>query len=981
MEKCKALGRDAVALTDHGSLGGLAEFHKAAHKAGVKPILGCEFYHDKGGENCHLVLLARNRKGYDNLVRLNNLAQDHFYKKPRITDEMLRDHGGGLIALTACIQGYMAKSVLAGAPDWEWFEHLQGWVDFAFLEVQNHGITEEQIVRSAYLRAGKRAVGTTDAHYLEASNERAHGVGLAVAMNKKEGEFTFNGTGYHVRPDSEIDLAPDALEMTYEVAKLVDDYDIGHESWQLPAVKVDQELEKMELEARLYDYLIKRYGFENVDVDVDGTMEEYGKRLAYEFEVISKNGFLPYFKIVADICQYVDGLGHLRGWGRGSAAGSLVAFLYRITKIDPIEWGLYFERFLNPDRITPPDIDLDFQPEDREPVIEYMRQKYGRVYQIGTYTTLGPKEVILSCSRAMGVQTELSNFVPVEAPVPPISELIGREAFARQVKLEGNEEFVSICMALEGLPRNRSAHASGVVIDEAGELPYQVSRTGTNAGLPVTSYDMYSLEDLKYTKIDVLGVNMLAMIDRACKAARVKVDDFPLNDARTFELFNSGFTLGAFQFETHSFSRIIKDLHPDSFDELVDLNTLGRPGCLESGMTEEYVERKWGRRPVAPIHPKLKGSSKHLGLPLFQEQMMEISRELAGFTMSEADTLRKAIGKKQKELFEQLHQKFVDGCLSHSGVPAPEAEEVWAALEKSARYTWNLSHAVCYTLISYWTMYLAAHHPAEFFCELINGAGDAARRRVLLSECKRRGIPVQHPLINDAGREPRALNGGIVLGLSGIKFVGDKSLEAILKARESGPFTSVEDVKARSKVNSRVMEFLTKAGCFPNTHVPTRDDEIEALGYSVSGRVIDTGFLRYVDSACEVVDVKAITTKKKGEPMCFLSAEFHDGVRSVTVFPRQYKNYKDLFVPGAVLGVILNEDILEAVYDPDDVSGYFVEIPEGKADEFLCFYPSLVGEPNVYAGSYGLARVNLTREVLDFIDREFGVVSMGRLNR
>jgi DNA polymerase-3 subunit alpha len=501
MEKCKALGREAVALTDHGAMGGLVEFHKAAAKAGIKALLGVEFYHEKGGANCHLVLLARSREGYDNLVRLNNLSQGNFYKKPRITDQMIQENGKGLILLTACVQGWMAKTAALGNPDWDWFRAAQSWVDYAFLEVQNHGIPEEAVVFNAYENSPFRdlMVGTTDAHYLEASQERAHGVGLAVAMNKREGEFKFNGSGYWVRPDGEIALPTVVLQRTHEVAALVEEYELGHKQWVLPDVEADPDIELRELELKLDDYLLKDiYGgdFVNHDEDPDGTVHAYNDRLKYEFGVISKNGFLPYFKIVADVCAFVDGRGRLRGWGRGSAAGSLVAFLYGITKIDPIKWGLFFERFLNPDRVSPPDIDLDFQPEDRPAVMEYLRGKYGRVYQIGTYTTLGPKECILSCSRAMGVTTRLAEFVPAEAPVPPISEIMKSEGFARQVKLEGAEDFVSVCLALEGLPRNRSAHASGVVIDAAGELPFQVSKSGENAGLPVTSYDMYSLDIL-----------------------------------------------------------------------------------------------------------------------------------------------------------------------------------------------------------------------------------------------------------------------------------------------------------------------------------------------------------------------------------------------------------------------------------------------------------------------------------------------------
>jgi DNA polymerase-3 subunit alpha len=972
MEKCKALGRTAVALTDHGTMGGLVEFHKAARSAGVKPILGMEAYHDRGdGKNYHLVLLARNRDGYTNLVKLNNESQGNIYKKPRVNDDMLRRSGSGLVCLTGCLQGYLPQTVLAGAPDWAWAREAALWFDAFYLEVQNHGIPEEAVILEAMMSTGMPVVGTTDAHFLNREDSLAHEVGLAVSMNKRAGEFRFPGAGYYVRHESEIDLPAAALERTAEVAALVEEYDLGYKVWQLPEVDYDPERELSLLGFKLDDYLVKRYGFDGAD----GMIKEYELRLEYEFKVISDNGFVPYFKIVADICEFVDGRGKLRGWGRGSAAGSLVAFLYGITKIDPVEWGLYFERFLNPDRISPPDIDLDFQPEDREPVMEYMRQKYGRVYQIGTYTTLGSKEVIRSCSKAMGVETSLEEYVPVEAPVPSVAELMRRDdAFAARVREERNEDFVRTCIALEGLPRNRSAHASGVVIDASGEVPYQVSKSGANAGLPVTSYDMYSLDELKLTKIDILGVNMLAIIDRACKASGVRVEDIPLDDQLAFDRFNDGQTMGVFQFETHSFAKIIRELHPDTFEELVDLNTLGRPGCLESGMTDEYIERKHGRRQRRPIHPKVRDTG-HQGLPLFQEQMMEIAREVAGFTMAQADTLRKAIGKKQKDLFESLHRMFIDGCATTSGMPEDEAAQVWETIEKSARYTWNLSHAVAYTLISYWTMWLAANRPVEYFCELINGAGDAGRRRLLLSECAKRGIPVEHPLINEADREPTVRGGRILLGLSGIKYVGDSTLDSILAERAAGEFLDSADLKSRTKANKRHVEYLLKAGCFPAEHVPGREDELEALGYSISTKAITEGYLKYLRGVVEVIDVKAITTKK-GDPMCFLTVETHDDVMSVTVFPRNYAQMKHALVPGAVLGLRLDGDILVGLFDPLDLERMRVYIPEDKADEFMSFCPSCPGEPNVMSGGLGISRVNMDGDMFAFIEQQFGVVAL-----
>ncbi len=977
VEKCKSLGQTAVACTDHGTVAGLVEFHKECTKGGVKPLLGAEFYHERGtNENYHLVVLARNLQGYRNLIKINNLAQENIYKKPRINDDMLRLHGQGLIVLTACIQGYLPQSFLAGKTDWQWYNAVKGWVDSVYLEVQNHGIAGEDRILNEFVESGLPCVATTDAHFLNKEHAYAHEVALAVSMNKKAGEFKFDGSGYYVMEEDEISLPQQCKDLTDIVAHDVEVYDFGYSSWQLPEIDADPVHELQKLEFKLHDYLIDVYGFEEVENDSTGECGEYLNRLAFEFDVISKNGFLSYFLIVADICRFVDeDLKSIRGWGRGSAAGSLVAMLYGITKIDPIRWKLYFERFLNPDRISPPDIDLDFRPDDRPLVLDYMRKKYGRVYQIGTYSTLGSKEVVLSCAKATNHYTDLTEYIPVEAPVPTIAELMKREAFSKHVIETGEEDFVEMCITLEGLPKNSSAHASGVIIDVADEVPVKISKSGVNAGIPVTAYDMYSLEDLKLTKIDVLGVNVLATVDRTCKALGIDIKDFPLDDQKTFDLFNSGFTLGVFQFETHSFAHLIKDLHPDNFDELVDLNTLGRPGCLESGMSEEYISRKFGRTERKPIHPTIRDTG-HQGLPLFQEQMMEIAREFSGFTMSEADTLRKAIGKKKKDVMESIHSKFVDGAVTLQRIPAEEAEEVWATLEKSARYTWNLSHAVCYTYISYWTMYLAANYPVQFFCELLNsadGSGDTStRRRILLSECRRRGIKVSYPDVNKSALNYTVVDDMILLGLSGIKFVGEKSVNAILEARNSD-FLDSADLKARSKVTSRIVEYLKKAGCFLNEYIPSREDEVEALGYSISGRAIDQGWLKYIDGAGEILEIRNITTKK-GDPMCFLSVDFHEETRSLVVFPKMYEQYKEILVKGAVFGFITNEDILEKIFDLNSFDNLVIEIPDNQADQFLTFYPSCTGRPNISAAGYELASVNLTQQMFEFIETEFGVV-------
>lgn len=977
MQKLKEMGHTACAITDHGSVAGVVEFWKECKKQGIKGILGCEFYHERGGqENYHLIMLARNLEGYKNLITLNNLAQHNIYRKPRISDAMIKEHGKGLICLTGCVQGYFPQTILKGNPDWAWVNAMELWCDKVYLEVQNHGLPEEEQILKTCVESGRPCVATTDSHYLNREDEYAHEVALAISMNKRVGEFKFNGSGYHVMSDDELAsrFSKELLDMSDVIASEIEEYDISHDSWQLPKSDVNREQELLELQSRLSIYCWE-HNIKNED--------EYRKRLEYEFDVIYNNGFLPYFKAVGKICAFVDNdLKSLRGWGRGSAGGSLVAMLYGITKVDPIRWGLYFERFLNPDRISPPDIDLDFKPEDRPKVLEFMRKEFGDVYQIGTYTTLGSKEVIKSVSRVTGIQTDLANFVPAEAPVPTIAELDTRDSFHKQVLKEGNEDFVKICKTLEGLPKSMSAHASGVVIDQWGEVAIRISKSGASANIPVCAFDMYSLDDLKLVKYDILGVNQLSIIDETCKKVGIKVEDIPLDDRKTYDSFNAGNTLGSFQTETHSYSRLIKELHPDCFEELIGLNAIGRPACLESGMTDQYIARKWGREQALPVHPKLPNMA-YFNLPLFQENMMQISRDFSGFTMSEADTLRKGIGKKKKEILDELHPKFVQGAIKTSGVTEQEAEDVWAIIEKAGRYSWNLSHAVCYTLITYWTMYLLANYPVEYFTELLNGAdnvGDTAmRRRVLLTECRRRGIKVEHPNINESENKYLAKDGKILLGLCGIKFVSDTVIEAIKEERVKKPFENADDLYNRLShkiCNKRTVEYLKMAGCFKE-YQPSRQEEIESIGYSISGRIIDQSFRKYIREAGEIIELKETTTKK-GDPMAFMTVDFHDEIRSIVVFPRQLETYRDLLKKGNAFGFWCDGDILQKIFPIEQFEDFVVEIPENKVDEFLTFCPKCNGSPNIYCGEWAVSTVNLDLKMFEFIEREFGISRVRR---
>lgn len=960
-------GQKAAAITDHGTLGGLVDFWFECKAQGIKPILGCEFYHlrklneDKEPNKSayHLVLLARNRVGFDNLVALSNQASGQFYKRPRITDADLKVYGKGLLGLGACLQGYAAQSVLHGKLDREWIGYVDKCLDGFWLEVMDNGIPEQEAVNKVFRGTG-RTVATNDVHYATEEDRYAHDVALAIRTRKQINDpkrMRFNGTGYWLRED--LDLPKSAIDRTHEVADMVEEYDIGYDEWQLPQVEADED----ELWFALQDALFVK-GLDK---------PEYRERLEFEYEVIKKNGFVPYFAVVSSLYQYFREAGRFVGWGRGSTGGSLVAFLLGITRIDPLRWGLLFERFLNPGRVTMPDIDMDFMPSDREVAIEKLRD-HGSVYQIGTYNTLGTKEVINAVRKAIDVPTRLLDYVPNEAPIPTVRELMATSEFAKQVRIEENEQLVDLCLRLEGVKKTASIHAAGVVLTD-DPLPVRETRSGANKGTLSTEWDMYALEKLKYVKFDILGVRNLEIIDNVVKAVGTTVDDIPLEDEKTMDLIRKCETVGIFQWESDGYKRVIEKLHPDTFDELMDLNTLYRPGCLESGITDEYIARKHGRKPVVQMHRNL--NMGHQGLPLYQEDILRLAQDLAGFSLSEADILRKAIGKKEKETFDKIKEEFVHGCMGHSSMDREEALGFWSSVEKFSRYTWNRAHSVAYTLISWWTAYLSAHYPEEYLAELLNQAGSTGRRRVLLSECRRRGVRLKHPAINDSAEGFSVFEDedgkAVLVGLSGIKFVGEKALSAILAARKDGPFDGPDDLKERAKVNSRVVESLRKAGAFGEA--PTLEEEREILGCNIAKRMIEL-VPRYekIHGLGEVIDIHKILTKR-GQPMAFLQVEYLEDTGSVTVFPDMWGKVRHYIDVGSVaIFKVDRRDVLIKIASPDSYQEYKVEVMDAYG--FLSFMPRLDGEPNIYSNGSGIANCELNAEMLEFIESEFGIAKI-----
>lgn len=901
VKHAKAAGHKAVAITDHGTLGGVIEFHEECKKAKIKPILGCEFYHDVGGKtNYHIIGLARNRKGFDELVKLNIKATENMYTKPRVTDKEILGTKN-VIWLSACIQGYMAHTILCDKLDKKWFFKM---LDAGlYPEVQLCGMPEQQFVCDFLRKNGYKYVRTQDVHYLKKEDRRAHDVLYAIMSHKPLGTYTLGGD-YSFDEDFET--------LADEIADEVEEYDVITGDWQMPDIEIKE---------AQYDRLEKRLQA----VAPKGELDTYKARLLYEFDIIQKNGFLPYFEVMSQLCAHFDRMGHFRGWGRGSASGSLVSYLLRITKLDPIRWGLYFERFLNPDRISPPDIDLDFTPDDRDRAIEFMAASYGAFKKIGSYGTFGTRDTLNQVAKVMKVSTQLQSFVPNESPVPTLKELMKTHAFKAQVEKEKNQEFMRVCLKIEGLKKSRSIHPSGIV--EATGIPLRAKKVGKEWET-YTDWDMHTLEKIKRIKFDILGLTNLQVIEDVCRAVNMTVEDIPLDDKPTYDLICSGHTMGVFQWESTGYVDLIKQIQPRTFDELVDLNTLYRPGCMESGLTSMYIQRKNGQE-WEQMHPDLK--LKSYGLPLFQEDIMTVARVVAGFTGPEADTLRKAIGKKDKKLLQSLNEKWMKGG---------GGKELWEIVEKFGRYTWNLSHAVAYTMISYWTAYLSANYPAQFICALLNSF-DISRRPLLLAECRRRSVKVYKPDLNESMLNYSVTkvkkDYGILIGFSGVKYIGQKTSEKIMKNQ---PYLSKDNFIKESGVNKRQLSVLERAGLFSDSI--SIDDERELFGYYISKRKIDTIWWGTYGNIGEVLDVHKKTTRR-GDPMAFLTVEFKTGIESVTVFPDVWR------VAHLQHGKLQKGDIgLFRVDERGVLAGYADEIEAFRVELESKFPMEMNSHPNVF---------------------------------
>ena len=862
LKRVAEFGMDAVAITDHGTMFGVLEFHEKAKKAGIRPVLGCECYvaprtiSDRSALDnkglSHLLLLAKNQEGYRNLCKLATIAQTQgFYYKPRVDKQLLKAHSNGLIACTACLRGEVPMHIQNGRMEQadeaaRWFVKTYGEDNF-FLEIQNNGIEIQETVNQGLLdmsqRLGIPLVASNDCHYLEKEDVRAHDVLLCIQTGKTVHDadrFKFRTDQLYFKSPKEMYDSfgdyPGALENTVKIARQCSyEFDFSYHFPQFTGGKGNSETDANALfdrKVRLgYAERMKQVKFRNPDMD----STVYDKRLEYEIGIIIKMGFPGYFLIVADFIQYAKQNQVPVGPGRGSAAGSIVAYSMGITELDPIEHGLIFERFLNPARISMPDIDVDFCINGREKVFKYVVERYGGgdyVAQIITFGKLKPRAVIRDVGRALGIP--LRDVDGIAKMVPDVLNISLADAIKTEPRfseMAGQRpdvnELLKICRVLEGLPRHASTHAAGVVIGDKPLVEYLPLYKGKK-GEVVTQFDMKHVEMSGLVKFDFLGLRNLTVIEDALQLIRKQgkkppdLEALDFDDKATYRLLDDGDTTGVFQLESSGMKELLVRLKPERFEDITALVALYRPGPLDSGMVDDYVERKHGREAVEFLVPELEPILKETyGVILYQEQVMKIAGVLANYSMADADGLRKAMGKKIAAMMAKHRALFMKGA-AENHLPEDKAGAIFDLMEKFGGYGFNKSHSAAYALIAFQTAYLKAHFPVEFMAALLSSEMHSSDNVVkYIAECRSHDIHVLPPDINEGGKSFSVSGKQIRFGLVAVKNVGAGAIDAISdERRTNGKFTSLFEFCERvdlRKVNKRVVESLIKCGAFDST--------------------------------------------------------------------------------------------------------------------------------------------------------------------
>jgi DNA polymerase-3 subunit alpha len=846
----------AVAMTDHGNLFGAVEFYNKAKEKGVHPVIGCEVYVSQQGlatrsdtdRYNHLVLLCENQEGYRNLLRLVSTSfLEGFYYKPRIDKDLLARHSKGLIALSACLRGDINETLMANR--YEDAKRLAyGYADMFgkenfFLEIQDHGLEPDKNVVAQVHRLSQETriplVATNDSHYMRQEDARAHEILLCIQTGKTMSDpqrMRFTQPEFYLKTRDEMlrmfSDFEDALDRTWEIAQRC----------QVNLEKVKEPFPKFEVPpghtTDTYFEYAARQGFEKRRTRLEALhkagalkhdLAEYAERLDREIRMIQQMKFSGYFLIVWDFIRFAKSRGIPVGPGRGSAAGSLVSYSMEITDIDPLEYGLIFERFLNPERISMPDIDIDFHTRRRGEVIQYVTEKYGReqVAQIITFGTLGARTAIKDVGRVLDISfadvDRITKLIPTQLNIK-LNEAIAQEPAIEDAARKDPrlKEVLEVARKLEGMARNASMHAAGVVISPV-PLKELVPLYKTNKDEIVTQYDMVGLEKLSLLKMDFLGLttldiilDTLGLIDRH-RGLKLSIEELPRDDKETYEIFSKGFTSGVFQFESRGMRDILRKYQPTRIEDLCALNALYRPGPIQGGMIDDFIERKHGRKKVTYDFQELQEILEETyGVIVYQEQVMQISNRLAGYSLGEADILRRAMGKKKAEEMAAQRARFLEGA-KQRGHPLKKVEKIFDLMEQFAGYGFNKSHSAAYAELAYVTAYLKAHYPLEFLSALLSSEMSNSDKVVkYINECREMGIPVLPPDVNSSSTDFTPSGDGIRMGLGAVRNLGATGADSMIQARSSGgPFRSLHDFCERvdlTSVNRRVLENLIKAG-------------------------------------------------------------------------------------------------------------------------------------------------------------------------
>ncbi len=842
LDKAVSLGQTSMAITDHGVMYGAVDFYKKAKAKGIKPIIGCEVYvaarsrfdkvHALDSERYHLVLLCKDNKGYENLTALVSKAWiEGFYTKPRVDKELLKKHSEGLIALSGCLAGEIPKALMSGDYDRAketalWYLDVFGEGNF-YLEIQNHGLKEQLTIEPLMIKLSKETgiplVATNDAHYINKEDSKIQKVLICIQTNKTINEATgldFETEEFYVKSEEEMRSLfkeiPEAVDNTQLIADRCNiEFEFGNT--KLPNFDVpDNKDHFVYFKERCFEGMYRLYG--------DNPPKEYIDRLNYELEVINKMGYTDYYLIVSDFIDYAKSKGIPVGPGRGSGAGSIAAYCIGITGIDPMKYNLMFERFLNPERVSMPDFDVDFCYERRNEVIEYVNRKYGEdhVAQIVTFGTLAAKAAIKDVGRALGISYSItdsvSKAVPRELNITLDSALKKSAEFkALYDSSDEIKELIDTARKVEGMPRHTSTHAAGVVVTKnpvASYVPLSV-----NDNVPVTQYTMTTIEELGLLKIDFLGLRTLTVISDATKMVKTKdpgfsIENIPMDDKATFEMISKGMTDGVFQLESNGMKSVLIGLRPENIEDIIAVSALYRPGPMDS--IDTYIHNRHNPQDVHYRAPMLKPILDVTnGCMVYQEQIMEIFRTLAGYSFGHADIVRRAMSKKKHDVMEQEREACVSGC-GKNDISALVANAIFDDMSSFASYAFNKSHAAAYAHVVYQTAYLKCHYPCEFMAALLSSILDNATKvSQYTNDCARLGIRILPPDVNESMEDFTVNGGNIRFGLLAVKNLGRGLISKIITERRQGKFTSFYNFCNRihgTDLNKRAVESLIRCG-------------------------------------------------------------------------------------------------------------------------------------------------------------------------